>query len=102
MSIKNLVGKKLTKKVEFMGDEVEVRKLSVAEIMQVQELVRKAQKAKGDDAQLGLLKDVIRVAVVGAEELSDEDFDTFPLSELNNLTNAALEYSGLTNPEAGN
>lgn len=102
MSIKALVGKKLTKKVEFMGNEVDVRKLSVSEIMKIQELVKKAQKSKNDDSQLSLLKDVIRVAVVGADELSDEDFDTFPLSELNALTNAALEYSGLTDPTAGN
>lgn len=102
MGIKALVGKKLTKKVEFMGDEVEVRKLSVSEILKVQDLVKKASKSKGEDAQLDLLKDVIRIAVVGADELTNEDFDTFPLSELNNLTNAALEYSGLTSPEAGN
>lgn len=100
--MKNLVNKKLTKKVEFMGEEVEIRKLSISEIREIQKLVEKSSKSKSEDAQLKLLKDVIRVAVVDAQELTDEDFDSFPLAELNELTNEALSYSGLTNPEVGN
>ena len=85
-----------------MGDEVEVRKMSVKEVLDVQNLVKKASKAKGDDAQLGLLRDVIRLAVTDAEALSDEDFNTFPIAELNELSNAILAYSGLGDGEAGN
>lgn len=85
-----------------MDDEVEVRKLSVSEVFKVQELVKKQSKKSDDASQLGLLRDVIRLAVVGAESLSDEDFDQFPLGELSNLSNNILAFSGLGDAEAGN
>ena len=100
--MKHLVGKVIKKKVPFMGDEVEIRKLSVAEVMDVQKMVNKATKAKGDDAQLGLLRDVIRLATIGAGEISDEDFNTFPIAELNDLSTAILGFSGLGDEETGN
>lgn len=100
--MKHLVGKVIKKKVPFMGDEVEIRKLSVAEVMEVQKMVNKATKAKGDDAQLGLLRDVIRLATIGAEEITDKDFNTFPIAELNDLSTAILGFSGLGDEETGN
>jgi hypothetical protein len=100
--MKHLVGKVITKKVPFMGDEVEVRKMSVSEVMKIQELVKKANKSKSEDAQLGLLRDVIRLAVIGADEITDEDFNTFPIGELSDLSNEILAFSGLGEAAAGN
>jgi len=100
--MKHLVGKVITKKYPFMDDEVEVRKLSVSEVFKVQELVKKTNKKTDEASQLALLRDVIRLAVVGANELSDEDFDQFPLGELSNLSNNVLSFSGLSGEEAGN
>jgi hypothetical protein len=100
--MKHLVGKVITKKVPFMGDEVEVRKMSVSEVMKIQELVKKANKSKSEDAQLGLLRDVIRLAVIGADEITDEDFNTFPIGELSELSNEILSFSGLGDTAAGN
>lgn len=100
--MKHLVGKKVTKKVDFMGDQVEVARLSVKEVMEVQKLVKASQKDKSEGAQIGLLRDVIRVAVVGASELTDEDFDTFPIAELTELVETVLVYSGLQDQTAGN
>lgn len=85
-----------------MSDEVEIRKMSVKEVMGVQELVKKANKSKSDDSQLGLLRDLIRLAVVGAEEISDEDFNSFPIGELSDLSNEVLAFSGLGDTPAGN
>ena len=93
--MKHLVGKEITTKVPFMGDEVEVRKLTVGQILELQKLIDKSAKDKSDTAQLKLLRDVVRLAVVGADELSDEDFDTFPIAELNSLSEAVLNTSGL-------
>jgi hypothetical protein len=100
--MKHLVGKVITKKVPFMGDEVEVRKMSVHEVMKVQDMVKKSNKSKAEDAQIGLLRDVIRLAVIGAEEISDEDFNTFPIGELSDLSNEILAFSGLGDASAGN
>jgi hypothetical protein len=100
--MQHLVGKVITKKVPFMGDEVEVRKMSVKEVLEIQKLVDTAAKSKSDTAQLGLLRDVIRLAVVGADEVTDENFNDFPIGELNDLTNAILAFSGLGEPDTGN
>jgi len=97
--MKHLVGKELTEKVPFMGDEVEVRKLTVGKIMDLQKLIGKAEKSKSDDAQLKLLCDIIKVAVIGAEELSQEDFDGFPLAELTELSTHVMRVSGLGGTE---
>jgi hypothetical protein len=100
--MKHLVGKVLTKKVPFMGDEVEIRKMSVSEVMQIQSLTKSATKSKDETAQLSLLQEVIKIAVIDANELSKEDFDSFPLGELNDLSNSILEYSGLSGGSEGN
>jgi len=93
--MKHLVGKVITEKVEFMGDQVEVKKLSVKEVLQIQKIVDKSQKSKDEESQIRLLQDVIKVAVVGADEVSEEDFNKFPLGELNKLTESILSLSGL-------
>jgi len=93
--MKKLVGKVVTKKVAFCGDEVEIRKLSVAEVLKVQELVKNSQKSKKDNSEFGLIRDILRLAVVDAEDMSDSDFDTFPLGELTALSEEVLSYSGL-------
>ena len=93
--MKHLVGKQITKKVSFMGDEVEVKKLSVNEVFDVQALVKKLNKSKNEDDQITLLRDVIRIAVLGAADLTDEDFNTFPISELSELTEEILSFSGM-------
>lgn len=93
--MKHLVGKIIIKKIPFMGDEVEIRKLSVAEVMKVQKLVQKYNKVKGDESQVGLLRDVIRLSVVGAEELTDDEFDSFPIGELSEITESILQFSGI-------
>ncbi|MDB2598900.1 hypothetical protein N9Y08_06100 [Paracoccaceae bacterium] len=98
--MKHLVGKVISKKVSFMGDEVEIRKLSVAEVFKVQAMVKTSTKSKSEDAQISLLRDVIRLAVVGADELTDEDFNSFPIAELNDVSNHILNYSGLGEAQA--
>ena len=100
--MKHLVGKVITKDVEFMEDSVKVRKLTVSEVFKVQELVTKSQKSKKDSAQIDLLKDVIRLAVVDADKLTDEDFNQFPIAELNKLSEEILKFSGLAGETEGN
>ena len=98
--MKHLVGKAQTKKVEFMGDEVEIKKLSVAQVMELQEIIKKATKSKD---QMAVLRDTLRLAVVGAEDMSNEEFDTFSPVDLNKLAEEVLAYCGLAEKsDAGN
>jgi len=100
--MKHLVNKLVTEKVPFMGEEVEVKKMSVNEVFEIQKLVQKSNKSKAESAQIDLLIDVIRIAVVGAQEVTTEEFKTFPISEMTDLSNHIMRLAGLTGGEVGN
>jgi hypothetical protein len=97
--MKHLIGKTMSKKVKFMGEDVNVRKLSVAQVMEIQEKSKASAEATDDNASLDLLQYVISKAVDGAEELSEEDFKNFPIDELSKLSNEILTFSGLGNAQ---
>jgi hypothetical protein len=99
--MKHLVGKaQKTVKVPFMDDTtVEVKKLTVA---QVKEFQVKLESAKGEDTTesgLNIQRSVIRMGVVGAEDLTDEELDSFPLDEVVNLAQKVLELAGVKGVE---
>jgi hypothetical protein len=92
---KALVSKRMTMKVTFMDEEVEIGKLSVRTVMEIQEQAKKEDDTNG----MTMLRMVIKSSVPEAGELSDEDFETFPMDELGNLSNSILKFSGI-NPDA--
>ena len=91
--MKSLVGRKMTKKVKFMGEDVEISKLSVSEVMDIQEKAKAIEKDESEG--FNVLKAVIRSAVAGSDDLSDEDFKQFPLDELSKLSNEIMKFSGI-------
>jgi len=95
--MKSLVGRKMTKKYEFMGEKVTISKLSVAEVMDIQEKARtlSEETAEQDDSGIALLMMVIQSAVEGADELTKEDFESFPMDELSKLSQEIMVYSGI-------
>lgn len=99
--MKHLVGKKQTKKVQFMDDEVEIKKLSISEVMEIQKLM---SKNKGKSDEMAILRELLRVSVVGAEDMKDEEFNSFPPGDLNILSEEIMAYCGLGDKgkDAGN
>jgi len=97
--MKKFIGKVKTKSVPFMDDEVEIKVLTVGDVRAI-EAKTKELAAEGEENvdQLEVLRFVLRLAVVGAEEMADEDFDTFPIAELSSLSEAIIG----TTPAAGN
>ena len=96
--MKHLVGKKISKKVDFMGDKVEIKKLTVNEVLKIQEATRNTS----EEDQINTLRVILRSAVVGADELSDEDIATYPLEELTSLSAEIVKYSGMVGAPEGN
>jgi len=94
--IKALVGVRQKKKYKFMDKDLDIQKLSYAEVMEVKLSAEAAQK-EGNSEETGfeLLKTVIRKGVVGGSELTDDDFTTFPLDELSKLSNQIMVFSGI-------
>jgi hypothetical protein len=96
--IKSLVGQRMTKTVKFLNSDVKISKLTVSEVLEIQNKAKDIDK--DETAGLELLKTVIRSAVEGGEDLDDSDFDNFPMDELSKLSNEIMKYSGL-GQEAG-
>ena len=82
-----------------MGDKVEVRKLTVGQVMELQGIINAANDSEDESAQLKLLCDIIKVAVVGADEITDEEFESFPIQELTGLSEHIMRLSGLGGKE---
>ena len=95
--MKHLMGKAQTVMVDFMDDQVQVKQLSVNQVLELQK-----ELAVEDEAEsLGSLSKIVRATVVGAEDLSDEEIQSFPLGELVKLSEEVMRVSGLK-AESGN
>lgn len=93
--MKHLVGKEITEEFDFMGDKVQVRKLTVKEVLKVQKEISALSKAKDETSQLKIVREILRRTVKGAEEMTDEEFDNFPLGELTSLVEKSVGFSGM-------
>jgi hypothetical protein len=88
-----LVGKVMTKNVKFLDTTVEIRKLNVRQVKEIQELAKEIEKQ--EDAGFDILRKIITIAVVGAEGIAEADFETFPMDELSKLSNEIMSFSGI-------
>lgn len=97
--IKGLVGRKMDKTVKFMGQDTKIFKLSVAEVMDIQ---ARAKELENDEAAgFGVLKTVVMAGVEGGKELTDEDFQAFPMDELSKLSTEIMKFSGIGTEQPG-
>ena len=61
--------------------------------------VRAKEAEKDESKSLDILKELIRIAVVGAADFTDEEFSEFPIGELTTLSNEIMSFSGLGNAQ---
>ena len=94
MSIKDLVGKRVSRKVKFMNEDVTISKLSVAEVMAIQEQAKSTKENEEDT--MSLLRLIVKSSVEGGNELEDKDFESFPMDELAKLSNEIMKFSGIS------
>jgi len=94
-----LVGTTMTKSVSFMNTKVDIKKLSVAQVLEIQELAKDAAEETSDN--FALLRFVMNQAVEGAEDLTDEQFQTFPMDELSSLSGEIMKFSGMGEDKKG-
>ena len=89
--MKQFVGKVHTSKVPFMDGEVEIKKLTVGDVKAIEAKTKEIQAREEEDQdQLEILRFVMRRSVVGAEDLTDEEFEGFPISELTSLSEKVM------------
>ena len=90
--------KQAVKKVKFLGQEVDLVKLSVGQVMAIQELSKKIEAAEDkNQGHVDLLIQMVRMGAPEFEEISDEDIMQLPMEELSELSNEIMKYSGLGN-----
>lgn len=97
MGIMDLVGTRVSKTIKFMGSDIKVHKLTVAEVLLIQEAAQKIKDNPSEAEAEGfeVLRVVVRAGVENGNKLSDEDFTTFPIEDLSKLSNEIMAYSGL-------
>jgi len=89
------------KKSDFLGKKasVEIKKLTGLEVKDFQNYINTEAKALPESEQgLAIQRKVIRLGVVDALDLTDDEIDSFPLDEVAKLAKEVLIYSGI-NPE---
>lgn len=82
----------ITKKIPFMGQEVEIKQLTVKGVKDLQ------VSLSGKDANLNALETLATIfknTVIGADEMTNEEFEAFPIQALTELSNEILKFNGL-------
>jgi hypothetical protein len=100
MAENRFIGTKVSKKVKFMGQDIDICKLTITQVMKIQAQAKVLEENGSETENLKLLSIVVQE---GAKELSDlttEQLYEFPMDELTTLSNEIMKYSGLGNKEA--
>jgi hypothetical protein len=104
--MKALIGKTApTKKIAFLGEKnaLEIKKLSGLEVKDFQKYINiEVPKLPEEDKGLAIQRYVLRVGVVGADDMTDEEIDGFPLQDISELAKEVLKYSGINSNDEGN
>ena len=84
---------RLTKGAKFMGLDIEIQKLSVTQVLEVQD--RAAAVTEDANDNIRLLNFVIQSGAPELKEMSEDDMKEFPMDELTQLSDAIMIFSGL-------
>lgn len=88
---------KSAKKVKFVGEDVDVMKLTVAQVLEIQAAAKDAETTTDDASSIKMLYLVLRMGVAEFAEATDEEFACLPMDELSKLSAEILKFSGLGN-----
>jgi len=93
-NLRELINVRTTKTVPFLGQKIEINKLTLAECTEIQKL---ASEITPETPEKGfeLLRHVITVGVPAASDFNEDDFNNFPMDDLNKLSDEVLKYAGM-------
>jgi hypothetical protein len=95
MSERRFQGAKSEKKIKFCGEEVKIQKMSVKQVLEIQDAAKKAEDSKSDTDNLTVMLTVIRTGCNELAEMSDDELFELPMDELSKLSKEIMEHSGL-------
>jgi hypothetical protein len=100
MAENRFVGTKVTKKTKFMGQDLDICKLTITQVMRIQAQAKVLEENASETENLKLLSIVVQEGAKELSELTAEQLYEFPMDELTTLSNEIMKYSGLGNKEA--
>ena len=89
-------GMKVSKKQKFMDVETDIIKLSVSQVLEIQDLAKELKDSENSEDNIRILAMVIQAGCPELVDLTKEEVNEFPMDELSKLSNAIMQYSGLT------
>ena len=89
------IGAKVTKATKFMNMPIEMSKLSVQQVMDVQEQARVNKDSTDEMQNFKLICTVVRYGAPDLAEFTDDELQQFALDELTRLSNEIMAFSGL-------
>jgi len=98
--MRKFVGKVQTKKIDFMGSKLEIRKLTAGAVERIGKIASEKSESEDPNA-LDTVVVILNEAVILPEDEDPIDLELlreFPLDELNNIVNEVMTYAGVTAP----
>jgi len=92
--LRSLINQRQSKNVKFMNNLVQINKLTLAECTEIQKVAKEIDVENPDKA-FDLLKHILRVGVPAATDFQDDEFESFPMEDLNSLSDEVLKYAGM-------
>lgn len=89
------IGSKAKKSVKFMELDLEISKLTINQVLRVQEITKEAEASNAENSGIAILSAVIREGAEELKDLSQEDLQDFPMEALTELSNEIMGFSGL-------
>jgi len=83
----------VTKTVKFMDQDLEIKQLTVKGVKELQKALD-----TNNDTTLDAIKTlaiIFKATVIGAQDMTEEEFEAFPIEPLTKLSNDILEFNGL-------
>ncbi len=80
-----LTEEQMVREVPFMGGFIDVRKTTIRNLKDVQEATKDINFEEDTEESMQFVYDTLRRFVVGAEDMTAEDFEEFPIEELSAL-----------------
>ena len=84
-----------TKKYKFISIEIELTKLSVADVLSIQEMSQAAEASNDEKESIKLMLEVIRKGVPEMSSMTDDEMLEQSMDDLSALSAEIMAFSGL-------
>ena len=77
------VGKRSTESVEFVGLQLEINKLNINQVLEIQDLTKRlTAEGTTEQSSIEILSAVVRAGAPELRDLEKKDFQDFPMNDL--------------------